>query len=282
MPSSFKRDAVLVALFAGLFCWGFMFAKHDPVLGPIIPFGLDPYDAVGSFAVIAALLLVVLAVVRAFRPYRSGAPSAAQRAYLVRTLAAVGLVVLATAVADTVALVRHPAQWAAARGEIVLLVGAMLAGAVGFVRYVTRSSVSGTRAAWMRGGLAGAGAVLVLALYPERLIQQTGTHLLSVVVGDVLLFASIRPLLGALVAVDAAQPTNEPPGRRRAWNRWVVVVCIGLAVGVFAFVGEMSEGGGAPSPAQAALVAAVFIGLATAGVLIAYGLLGVPLGFGRG
>lgn len=279
MPSRLKRDAVLVAVFAALFYWAFMFAKHDPVLGPIIPFGEDPYDAVGSFAVIAAMLVAVLALVRAFRPYGGGGPSAAQQAYLVRTLAAVGLMVLITAVADAVALARDPSHWVAARGEIVLLVGGMLAGAVVIVRYVTRSTAPAPRAAWTRAGIAGAAAVLVLALYPERLIRPTSTHLLSVVVGALLLFAPNRPLLGAFVPLDAAQRGSEHAGRRRPWLRWVVVVGIGLMVGVFAFLGEMSEGG-APSPAQTALVAAVFLGLATAGVLIAYALLGEPLGLG--
>jgi hypothetical protein len=44
----------------------------------------------------------------------------------------------------------------------------------------------------------------------------------------------------------------------------------------------MSEGGGAMPTARFAFVAAVFIGLATAGLAIAYSFLGRPLGLGRG
>jgi len=50
MPGRLKRSAVVVAAFAGFFYWGFMTAKHDPSLRDIVPFGEDPYDAVGSFA----------------------------------------------------------------------------------------------------------------------------------------------------------------------------------------------------------------------------------------
>jgi hypothetical protein len=58
---------------------------------------------------------------------------------------------------------------------------------------------------------------------------------------------------------------------------------LGLAVGVFSLIGEMSEGdGGRAIPLSRVLtVAAVFIGSGTAGWLIAYGLLKRPLGLFR-
>jgi len=104
------------------------------------------------------------------------------------------------------------------------------------------------------------------------------------VAGALLLFVPMRPLLSALVPLEASAPEGEaeaPSGwRRRGWLRWSAAAVLGLSVGVFAFVGEMSEGG-VPSVVKAAVVAAVFGGLGTAGLLIAYALIGKPLGLGE-
>jgi len=110
MPGRLKRSAVVVAAFAGFFYWGFMTAKHDPSLRDIVPFGEDPYDAVGSFAVIVAVLVAVLSLARAFRPYRSSGPSSAEVTYLLRSLATVALAALITVGSNAIAMVRHPSQ----------------------------------------------------------------------------------------------------------------------------------------------------------------------------
>src|ERR1700721_1023691 len=52
MQKTLKRNAILVSGLALFFWWAFGFAKHDPALRSIIPFGEDPYDAVSSFGVI--------------------------------------------------------------------------------------------------------------------------------------------------------------------------------------------------------------------------------------
>src|SRR5438876_1175907 len=100
MPRSQKRNALIIVGLVVLFQWSFMFLKHDPALRDVIPFGVDPYDAVGSFALIIGTLIALLSLVRAFRPYRTHAPSSAQRLYLVRAQMAVVLSILLTRVAD--------------------------------------------------------------------------------------------------------------------------------------------------------------------------------------
>src|ERR1700759_205720 len=103
MPKVLKRNAVIVLGLAALFFWSFMFAKHDPALRNIIPFGDEPYDAVGSFGVIAGMLIALLSFLRAFRPYRE-APATAQRVYLIRAQEAAVLAVFITVATDAIAM----------------------------------------------------------------------------------------------------------------------------------------------------------------------------------
>jgi hypothetical protein len=104
-----------------------MWAKHDPVLRDVIPFGEDPYDAVGSFGVVAGIPIALAALVP------PAPPSTAQRMSLVRTQAAVVLIVLITLASDAVAMARHPLAWvgAAARDELIALLAALALAAVG-------------------------------------------------------------------------------------------------------------------------------------------------------
>ena len=123
-------------------------------------------------------------------------------------------------------------------------------------------------------------ALLVLGFYPEQLITGIGTHLLTVLVGAVVVFAPMRPLLFALLPDGAGQrsgrsaPTRHWLSSRPA--RWSIALILGISVGTFALLGEMSEGPGPTT--RLLLVAAVFVGLGTAGLLIAYAFLGAPLG----
>src|SRR2546427_2205397 len=207
MPRSQKRNSLIIVGLAALFYWSFMFMKHDPALRDVIPFGVDPYDAVGSFAVIIGMLIALLSLVHAFRPYRTHPPSSARRLYLVRAQMAVVLSVLITLVADAVAMARHTSAWlhAASRIELLILLACMATIAVAVGNLVCSSVELGARrmpGAWIRASVISLVSVLVLALYPERLIENTTTHLLTVVVGDLLLFVPLRALLTAIVPED--------------------------------------------------------------------------------
>jgi len=77
VPARQKLHSIVILGVAAAFQWFFMFTKHDPDLRAIIPFGDDPYDALGSFATIVNILLCLLLLWRSFHPMRGLAPSPA-------------------------------------------------------------------------------------------------------------------------------------------------------------------------------------------------------------
>jgi hypothetical protein len=286
MPKVLKRNAVIVAGLAALFYWSFMFAKHDPALRNAIPFGDDPYDAVGSFGVIVGMLVALLSFFRAFRPYRE-VPTMAQRVYLVRSQEAVVLAVFITVAADAVAMARHPSMWmgAAAREKLVALLGVLtiITAAVQLLIRAAQKKLGGlgtTR--WGVPASATLLAILVLAGYPEYLIHGTATHLLTVVAADLMLFALMRLLLNALVPYTPDGERTGKPAERggflSAGQRWAIALLAGTLIGVFVFLGEMGEGSSALPWDRLVFVASVYIALGLAGILIAYAFLGEPLG----
>jgi len=287
MPKNLKRNAIIVCGLAVLFYWSFMFAKHDPGLRKVIPFGEDPYDAVGSFGVVVGMIIALISLVRAFRPYHGAPPSTAQRLYLIRSQTAVVLGVLITLAADTVAMARHPHMWigAASRNVLVALILGVAAATVAvqlFIRASQHELPEPGSNRWKRAGITSLLAILILVLYPEQLIRRTATQLLTIVVGAFLLFAPMRLLLTALVPYKAGEAPTETPARSRfsSLNRWGIVLLAGVLIGAFTLAGEMTEGGGVLPLGRLAFVASVFIGLWIAGLSIAYAFLGKPLGFG--
>jgi hypothetical protein len=210
--------------------------------------------------------------------------------YLIRSQVAVVLAVLITLVADVIAMARNPSMWigAASRNWLIALLGGMAVVTVAvqlLIRASQEKPPEGGMQRWIPAAIATLLAILVLALYPEQLINGTATHLLTVVAGDIVLFAPMRPLLNALVPYKADQGSIETtPARGRfstAGQRWGIVLVVGGLIGAFVFLGEMSEGGGAPPMGRLVFVASVFISLGLAGLLIAYAFLGKPLGLGQ-
>lgn len=287
MPWSQKRNALIVVGLAALFHLFFMFTKHNPAFRDVIPFGNDPYDAVGSFADIAGMLIALLCVVRAFRSYRNHSPSWAQWFYLIRAQMAVVLAVLITLTTDVTAMVRHPSAWmhAASRVELLILLACMTAIAVA-VGALVRSSVEGDASAtpgnWMHATVVLLVSLFVLTVYPERLMANTTMHLATVVIGDLLLFGPLAALLAVLVPDDRQSVAKVAETARGDIYGWILVTLTGLTIGTLLFVAEMVDGSG-PMPRFGKLVAiaCVYAGLATAGLLIAYAFLSGPLGLWR-
>ncbi len=68
--SFFILNSIFAICLVVAFLLFFQFTKHNPMLELIIPFGNDPYDAVGSIGIIiAGLLLAVLAFIRSSIKY---------------------------------------------------------------------------------------------------------------------------------------------------------------------------------------------------------------------
>ncbi|GAB3792072.1 hypothetical protein [Dyella agri] len=281
MPSSLKWNAVVVAALAMMSWCAFMFAKHDPALRPIIPFGGDPYDAVGSFAVLGGAVLALLSLVRAIRPGRAVVPAAAEL-HLLRCETAVVLTVYAMLASDVIAMARHPSAWLglAAGNLLVALIITMSALATGTLLLIKRSARNPHTAAplsWRKAVLVASACVLALFFYPEAWVSTLFPHLLTIVFGDVILFAPIGLLLPAMFpekrgAVSADALDRHPIG----WVRWGVVTLVGIGLGLVVFAGEMSGGG--PPAGRLVLVASVYVGLIIAAILIAYAFLAKPIG----
>lgn len=283
MPNSLKWNALMVTGLA-VFSWCvFMFAKHDSALGPIIPFSDDPYDAVGSFAVIGSALLAVLCLFRAFRPRRTEA-SVAAKLYLLRAEVAIVLAAYAMVASDVIAMVRHPSAWlgAPAAKELIALIASLAVLATGTLLLIQRSSQwprAAGRPLWTKAIVVAAACILILFFYPERLISTFLTHLLTIVFSDVMLFAPIGFLLPAMVPWELSEASGGAPEQRRvAWVRWAIVLLVGLGLGFVILIGEMKEGG--PPAGRLLLVSAVYLGLTITGLFVAYAFLSKPIGLG--
>lgn len=289
MLAIFKRNAAAILCLAGLLYWSFMFAKHDPSLRGIIPFSEDPYDSVGSFACIAAGLLSLLSLYRAFRPYRGDGPSSEQVLFLIRSQHAVVLAAMITVAADGIAMARHPGAWiGSVAGYKLVCLLLMLVIAATLVQLALRAShrdlPRATRATQMRAVIASLTGALILAIYPESWINGVGPHLITIAVGDLVLFAPMRALLLVLApcATDRTRSGAQVSREKRSGiqRRWGFVLLLGALVGAAAFAGEMAEGG-LPPIRRLLFVGSVFICAGIAGLAIAYGFLGAPLGLAR-
>ena len=290
MPQRHKITSLFIFAFAVLFYFFFMHAKHDSALSAVNPFADDPYDAVGSFAIQAAVFLGILCLIRSFRPARSEQSSGQHESFLLRAQMAAILSVAVTLATDAVAMLRHPHLWLgllAGYRLLAWLVGmAVLAAALGVPIYSEAKRIQKLAAPqeWMKILIISILSLCVLLLYPESFRRGLIGVLATPLVGTAILFACVWVWMTALVPIQAVSAIEAIPVRARWYARrsfqWTVVVLAGLFIGLFFVAGEASEGTGIP-PARLALVVSAYLGLETAGVIIGYGFLRKPLGLFR-
>lgn len=285
MSAFFKTNTLLSAVLAATFYLFFMFAKHDPVLSVIVPFSNDPYDSVGSFAAIASAILVIIALVRAFRPYRNPATDG-QKVFLIRTQIAIALAALITAVTDLIAMLRHLAIWLGTPQavELIVLLSGITIYAVA-MGYLAQRSGRGINLPvhnrWKSAFAVSLIAIIILAVYPENLIQGIYGHLFTIFVGMLLLFVPMSALDIALVPFDTETMISRNAHARRVYE-WIIVLLLALGIGLIVFLVEASEGGGSGAPlVRVAVIFAVFVGGGVLGILIGYAFLRKPLGLFR-
>ncbi|HVU68198.1 MAG TPA: hypothetical protein VHD63_13750 [Ktedonobacteraceae bacterium] len=279
-----KLNSFLAVCLAILFFCFFQFTKHDPVLAAILPFANDPYDAVGSFGVILAVLVSLLAVLRALRRKRT----TQQNILLARTQLTVAAAVLVTLVTDSVATLRHIPMWInhAGAAELIMLMGGMIVLALGLslaIRFSIRDIPLAVTGAWKKAAVFSLVAIVLLAFYPESVIQSTLGELCTLLVGILLLFVPLSALPEAFIPFNTTPSAtgNPQPRRMRPWMQWGAIVMLGLCVGSVLLLGEWSGEGGSPPFPLKIVIASIFIGASIVGLLIAYVCLRKPLALFR-
>ena len=176
-----------------------------------------------------------------------------------------------------------------------------------------------SRNAWIRAIGAVIVSILILAIYPESWRQSAHGELFTVLVGIAFLFVplwavgiAISPSPGTFfedciddfTAVYRWLKAHAGPfviccnlfetitvwsfvhsildwinPRKHSWN---FAILLGIAMGIVLVLGEtLGEGGSPPQVGRLVLVAAVFISLECAGVLLGYALLAKPMGLFR-
>ncbi len=287
-----KFDTLCTLALAAVFFVFFDVTKHNTSLAAVNPFGEDPYDAIGSFGTQAAAFAALLALVRAFLLWRARLPRAESAFWLLRAQMAAALLVLVTMAGNAVGLARHTSLWLGTEAGtrlVALLVGmTVLALALGVrVRVAARRLASANHARLGQRALAVCLlAVIALAFYPEGLRDDLLGELFTVVAGALLLFVPTRALLTALVPEGEAQATGNVPPNGAWWQlghrlQWALVVIVSLVFGVLIFLAEATGEGFGSNLANVAKLAAIFIGLEAAGVLIGFVALRGPLGLFR-
>jgi len=323
MPISLRLHSLLLVLLALAFSLFFLSSKHNPAFAPVNPFAEDPYDAVGSFGVQFALFIAAVSLLRAFRPYPANTDVRRQAVLVARGQFLGLLAVSVTAAVDGIAMFRHPRMWqhTGAGNELVDLVAAFFSWATISALLLVRTFPRDSRKSehWRIQATIAIFALSIAWWYPENLRQGVAGAVLTVLVGDAILFVPIRELAGTigpvsrnlpqfdliddLASVYVAMKERVSPlaslcaqmelgcSRIARWkivrwldprmHRWNLVIAVGGAIGICLAVMEFTDGGGTLRFGRVILVVAVYVSLQTVAVAIGYGLLADSLALVR-
>jgi hypothetical protein len=264
-PTNLWRNSVVIF---GLFTAHFI-VQHRLVSLRVHGIGTDPCDGVVLFAFCTIALIAILSLLRMF----SGSSSPLRYLYVIRAQQAVLFAIFMMFMAEIIALARNTEMWTriVSPTRLFALLGALAAVTVAtqlliLVTQQKRISMSSLR--WTRTILPVVVAIVVLTVCPEwpTYSPSRTAHILTVAVGALVVFIPLRLFLPELVlnGSDAYGETTTF-GTRREWT----LLLVGVAVQLFDFW-------------PAARKAIGPIGhMHLAGFLIAYALLGAPLGFAR-
>jgi hypothetical protein len=293
-----RRNALAVCLLGCAVLLHFQLTKHWSPWSAVNPFSEDPYDAVGSFAVQFVLFMMLLSLVRAFRPSSDeAAPVASFTSGALMTSAAIGF----TCLSDLVAMARHHSLWQdRPQGIQLFAVTALLlfwsvSAAAWFL--ISTRPVRPTSRPDRRKLAVLAAALLVLAVYPENFRNSVAGAVLTALCGSLLLFVAVWSVGTALLPASGVSASDRvddvsallsprlsrPLGRASAWLNsrrfgWGLAILIGLACGALLVAQELAQPGPSPHGSRRILVVALYLFLESAGVLTGYGLLAEPLG----
>lgn len=205
-----------VFLLALLFLVFFQITKQIPALAQVNPFGEDPYDAVGSFAIQVTLAAALLSFLRVLRPYRTRGITTIQYLLILRGNGLSVISVAVTLVVDLIAMVRYPNSWIhyeAGKILAILVVGIMILTALTgwwfsrVVRRLQEMTVIGERCrierAFTSSLLIVFSCTIILAIYPPEWRQSLFGGIFTALAGILILMillAVLKPIL--LVQID--------------------------------------------------------------------------------
>jgi hypothetical protein len=251
----------LVTLAAIAFCLFFQISKGGP-FRDINPFGEDPYDAVGSFAIQVALLMGILTYARALR-LRDDPAQAAKARLIRRGNALVLFAILITLIADAVAeIVRQPSPsfWGnVLLAELVLMFLLALVCAIALIVVFAR-----TQTVAPPPDLTPADAIDDLWTLVRVPVTKAGAFLPRAFVEWVKRFNSDR----LFARVPWLNPRMHP---------WRFACVLGPLVGIGIALAQLQEGL-PPSLAIGLLAAGIFISSEFVATLLGYTLFGGYLG----
>ena len=269
--SFFKLNSIFAICLAVVFLLFFQFTKHDPMIAVIIPFGNDPYDAVGSIGIIIAGLLGVLAFIRSFYKVLL----VRRKIIIARTQFSVVAAILITLMVDSIAMVKHIPMWFGQPGSIELLalmVGIFtLALLLSFaIRYSIRDICLEKRS-WKKFLIISIIVIAILTIYPEFITQSVIGELFTLIVGILILFFWMSALPEAFIPfnIESFDSTKTQAHRRNIQKELIAVVLIGIGIGITLIIGTWS-GENTPAPDHRILLASIGIGVPLLSLLIAY------------
>ena len=257
------RATAFVTMTALVFCLFFETVKGGPFRA-INPFGDDPYDAVGSFAIQIALVCSGLSYGRALR-LRDDPSKIGSSRFILRGNVIVVCSIIATIAADTTALLLHPlppTHW-----------GRVLETGLAFV--------------FVLGALS---AIALVAVFPR--IGPAAPMNLTLADGIDDLWALVRVSLkmarGILPRpwIDRADAfESEKVFARVAWlnpriHPWRFASALGLLAGACLIAAEAQEGP-PPDVATGLLVSAIFLSVELTATLLGFAVFGRYLGLRR-
>jgi len=278
----------LSSLLSVVFCLFFMFTKHQVPYAQIIPFGNDPYDAIGSFAFLLSPFLLILGFTRLLKNLIQHDFRSERRFLLARTLAAIPLSVLLVLYSDCIALARYQQSWVHSSKWLNLLcfLAAMALFSVVTLIVIQHSiyaSRPSTTADYKKALIILVPYTLVLAIYPNGMIHSLSGELLRLAVSVILFFVPLAQLLPIVIRSNEPCPAASAAIRKspKRFLTWLLVIFSGIAVGLLALYEESAEGsdGGHHSLVPALImVTFVYVGTTVFAAVTAYITLRKPLG----
>ncbi len=286
MSGKIKLNSFFIAGLAAVFYLFFIYTKHNPALASIIPFGNDPYDAIGSYTVIFTPLLVVLTLLRTLRGYGSEESSDYHKILLIRTQVSVPLAIFLTLSGDLISMIRYRLFWVNNHSTLLLmyLVLGMIVLSLWVLFLVHRAGMTLYETHRVRITavfITSIVYILVLSIYPQAMTESVFFELLTLFICIILFFVPLSVLTENFIPYRLSYSEKQAYRRRylNPWLTWLIILCIGIILGFFILTGEMMEKGSGRVPFSHVLtVALVYIGTTTVAAVTGFLSMRKPLG----